>query len=188
MIYFAVLLTLYFPYSFFLNKQLACLYPLILITLFATDTSKFRYLAIILILILSPFTYLKSAGMVRAHKNAAMQVDGYAQVESKLGEIRTYINDSKPVTCITVYREFDSIIPFNVFTGSLPVSTTKGYPILDASHFNNFKGSRYSDNFRSSGKIHIDYIISHSPITLDSVSLLTSNTIYYLYKNNRRVK
>jgi hypothetical protein len=192
-IYYSVLLTLYEPYTYFLNKQTACLYPLLLVALYTgANKINLKYIAFILLILISPLAYLKAGGLVRAKKKMANE---YALKEStikQLDEIKNKLQATKPLTILTLYREFDTVLSYPIFITSLPVSTINKQPILytevssdDTPNSGPFK---YEDNFLFYHKIHIDYVLSRHPLSLDSTSLVYSCNLFYLYQNNKQAK
>lgn len=191
-IYYSVLLLLYGPQSYFFNKQVACLYPLILIALFTTDTSKLKYLTAVLLILFSPLTYIKAGRAIMVHKQAAIEFNENIGNREQFAKISTETSLGKPVTILTLYRDFDTVMPFPIFATSLPVSTADKQPILYSScfpiegiHDSTFKNER---NFQFFHRLHIDYILSRRPIALDSTTLTYSCNLFYLYRNNRQVK
>jgi hypothetical protein len=192
LIYFVALFSLYAPFSFFLNKQWACLYPLILIALYNTDKVNLKYIMLLLLLVMSPIAYIKAAGLIRERKRTAMESEKTQPMVSQFEQIRNKVEGGKPITILTLYREFDDKIPFPVFSSSLSVSTTDQYPIL---YTYNFPANRKHDstfinekNFRLYHKIYVDYILSRYPLKIDSTSLTYSTDLFYLYKNNKKTK
>lgn len=191
-IYFVVLLTLYIPYSFFMNKQTACLYPLVLIALFYTDKSMLKYFALAVILVFSPIAYLKAGGLVRERKKMAIENNEDKAMMAQLEQIKYKTEGGKPITILTLYREFDSKMPYPIFSSNLPASTADKYPIMysynfpiDGKHDSTFRNEW---NFKTLGKIHIDYILSAKPLKIDSTTMIYSCDLYYLYKNNKKTK
>lgn len=191
-IYYIVLLTLYVPYSFFLNKQSACLYPLLLVAFFYTDTSKLKYLTLGLLLIFSPISYLKAAGLIRAKKQAAIENEKAAPLISQIDQIRSKIEGGKPRTILTLYREFENDLPYSVLSCNLPASTTDKQPILYTYNFpiDRQEGSVFKNelNFQTHGKLYVDYILSKHALSIDSTTMVYSCNLFYLYKNNKRTK
>ncbi|HTA83598.1 MAG TPA: hypothetical protein VK783_11705 [Bacteroidia bacterium] len=190
-IYALVLLALYVPYTVFLNKQTACLFPLLLIAFFYTEKTNLKYIALILILLISPITYLKSARTIKEHKIMWAEYDKARPVVTQLEGIKNNAEGSHPITILTLYREFDDIVPFPVLSSCLPLVNNSKQPILytydfpiEGTHKGSFKNE---SNFQTYGKLNIDYILSRHPITLDSTSLAYSCNLYYLYKNNRKI-
>jgi hypothetical protein len=155
--------------------------------LYFTDLSRLKYLTVFLLILFGPITYLRAAGVVRAHKKIALENISLKPVTEKLQQIRANIKDSKPVTIVTLYRDFDSKIPCTIFTGNLPVSTADNYPILysSRSYDLNSNPENYSSNFSPSHKLLIDYFLSKYPLKVDSVLLICSNDLFYLYKNKK---
>jgi len=191
-IYYSVLMVLYVPYTYFLNKQLACLYPLLLVAIYATSTPKVKYLTFILLLLFSPFSYIKAGKLVQEKKKVALEANSNKLTISLFEEIRNKIQTTKPVTILTLYNEFDKDLPFPIFSSCIPVATNNKQPVLYTADFpleapkgNSYK---YEDNFQFFHKLHIDYILSRYPLSLDSISLTYSCNLFYLYQNNKKAK
>lgn len=190
--YYTILMVLYTPYSYFFNKQVACLYPLLLIALFITDTTKLKYLAAFTFLLFSPLTYVKAARYIIAHKNSAIEYNENIINRKQLDTIASKTMLGHPITIMVLYRDFDSVMTYPVFTTSVPVITADKQPILYSCNFpldNKFNpNSKSEPNFILYHKLHIDYILSRHPLQIDSTALTYSCNLFYLYRNNRIAK
>ncbi|MGP8215899.1 MAG: hypothetical protein ACLQQ4_10075 [Bacteroidia bacterium] len=191
LVYFLVLLTLYSAFSFFLNKKMACLYPLLLIAIFTTDTARLKYLTLSILLLFSPITYLKTKDIIKDRKKMAIRREDVKPLIDQFQQIKYKIEGGEPITILAISNEFNSKLPGPVFTSSLPVCTSDKIPILYTENFpiNGPDSMLYYElNFRTRGKIHIDYMLAAHPFKIDSTSLIYSCNLFYLYKNNKIAK
>ncbi|MGP8215900.1 MAG: hypothetical protein ACLQQ4_10080 [Bacteroidia bacterium] len=189
-IYFVVLLTLYSSFSFYINKLTACLYPLVLIAFFTTDKARLKYLVLSFLLLFSPITYLNVKNIISDRKKMAIRRENVKPLIDQFQQIKYKIEGGKPRTILTLYRDFDKKVPFEILASSLPCSTTDKFPILYTNNFHNEDNTvcDYSSNFNTWGRIYVDYILSAYPLKIDSTSMVCSCDLFYLYKNNKTTK
>jgi len=190
-LYYIILTTLYLIAPFYFNKQTACLYILLFIAFYTATAPVSRYAMFSLILLFSPITYFESYSLAKERKEMAIQNDMAKPFISQIEQLKNKIEGGKERTVLTLYKEFDDKIPFEVFETNLPAATTDRFPILFTYNFsNNIKvdgNNPYELNFVTKGKIHIDYILSKYPLKIDSTSLTYSCNSFYLYKNLKKV-
>ena len=188
--YYLVLATLYVVMPFYFNKQTACLYIILLVAFYGVDYPIPKYAMLSVILLISPFAFLDSYNLAIEHKTMALQNDTASSFIAQLGHLKEHIEGKKPVTILALYKEFDNQLPFEDFETDLPSSTNDKFPILYSYNFSTQKEgdstNSYNKNFTTYGRIHIDYMLSKYPITMDSVALAYSGNSLYLYKNLKK--
>jgi len=196
-IYHLVLFALYVPDAFNLNKQTACLLPLMIIAVVAYGTPASRKAIFFFVLLFAPLVYLETFYRIKDYKSCYEMNQSLKPITSQLEQIRYKVASGKPTVISLLNREmdkrvFNKSLPMEYFLPNLPVSTTDHYPITYSSIIPSFPNGdtakRYEDNFQTFGKLHIDYFLSAKPLNMDSVPLVYHTDLYYLYKNNRRQK
>ncbi|HWY98571.1 MAG TPA: hypothetical protein VNY36_05745, partial [Bacteroidia bacterium] len=191
-VYFAILLTLYTPFYFFFDKQTACLAPLLIIALCYVGGKNIKKATLFLLLFFAPIAYLKAYNQVKQRKIASIENDQLKPFSAKLEPVASKIEGGGPKMVLLLYREFDSTIPLTDFMTNLPVATADKSPITYTVNILSTKYpdpvGKYEGKFRTYGRQYVNYFLSKHPLSIDSTTLVYSNDLFFLYKNNKKTK
>ena len=76
-----------------------------------------------------------------------------------------------------------SILPVSIISEQVSLHTSNLlYKGQDNSSF------KYEDEFEYYGKTYVNYILSWGPLSFNSITLVYSCNLFYLYQNNKQVK
>ena len=188
--YILILLSVYLYHPVFLNKLTAPLYPLLLVPIFYTGTPMVKKATVILLLLFSPPVYLEAFDQVQNHRWAYTFNNELSHLTKPFQDLKYKLQGGKPIVVEGLYKEFEDTIPYFIQMVNLPASTTDGYPITYSNNFpdSTWRKTSYASHFKKYGRLHIDYILARHPLTLDSITFVYSNDLFYLYKNNKQTK
>ncbi|MGP8214495.1 MAG: hypothetical protein ACLQQ4_02920 [Bacteroidia bacterium] len=185
-----VLLILYTTDNAFLDKQTAYFYPLLLIPIFYAGLPNTKKAVIALLLFFAPVTYIKAFSQIKLRKDNYIVNEKLQPLCTQIEQLKNKIEPGKPMTILYKMGDIDKI-PYIYFLSHLPVSTTDNFPITYSVNIyfsHPMDEIPYNDRFKTQGKYYIDYFLSGKPLTIDSSTLVEQNEVFYLYKNNKKLK
>ena len=167
-------------YPYFM-KITASLFILFFIMIIYLDIKSIRSVVLCILCISFPFVIRETYSTIQQRENTYVQsVSIFSDEVDALKEIAEKVDQNKENIIQRGYYDMDPL-PRGVFYTSLPFSNNSGFPIRYSD--NMLKDSiSYDENFKTFGKIKIDYVLSKRELNRKDIELIYKNNYFYFYK------
>lgn len=172
------LLSLYITNQFFLEKQVAFLFPLLIVANVMAPKNVNKLILIIFISTL-PFSVVQSYKNIKTRRIMYQELKKHEDKITHFAGISGLVKQDGPSIIQWDYSEHD--FPNKITEAIIPVSNGAGFPICYTTTITT-PSDPDSIKFKRFGKLRIDYVLSRKKLSFDDIQLVTKNDYFYLYR------